>query len=133
MLDSQKLRIILNKVVKIREINEKTIIGGMSSYNEPAMTFMNELFDRETIKYISIPFDQEVYTKYLRGIIECDINLKGYSKQFMEILKNLTNMVYPLNTTVNNNSYTPPSIGNRAGDAFSQNMNSTLEQMRRQY
>ena len=51
----------------------------------------------------------------------------------MEILKNLTNMVYPLNTTVNNNSYTPPSIGNRAGDAFSQNMNSTLEQMRRQY
>ncbi len=133
VLDSQKLRIILNKVVKIREINEKTIIGGMSSYNEPAMTFMNELFDRETIKYISIPFDQEVYTKYLRGIIECDINLKGYSKQFMEILKNLTNMVYPLNTTVNNNSYTPPSIGNRAGDAFSQNMNSTLEQMRRQY
>ncbi len=133
ILDETKLRIILNKVVKIKEVNEKIIIGGMSAYNDPAMSFINQLFDRQNIRYISIPFDQDIYTKYLRGIIECDINLKGYSKEFMEILRGLSSMIYPTMQVNNNTQYAPPSINNVGGQAFSQNMNSTLEQMRRKY
>ena len=132
ILDEKKLKIILNKTVKIRGITEKTIIGGMAYYNDPAMSFMTELFDRNLIKYLSVPFEEEIYTKYLQGIIECEITLKGYSKSFMQTLKELSNMVYSVSQT-KNNTYTPPSAGNIGGNAFSSNMNSTLEQMRRNY
>ena len=128
ILDETKLRIILNKTVRIRGINEKTIIGGMAYYNDPSMSFMTELFDRTLIKYVSIPFEEEIYAKYLQEIIECEISLKGYSKEFMQTLKQLASMVYS-----NNNSYTPPSMGRNEENNFSSNMNSTLEQMRRNY
>lgn len=131
ILDESKLKIILNKYVKVRGVNEKTIIGGMAFYNDPAMSFMTELFDRNLIKYITIPFEEEIYTKYLEGIINCDINLKGYSKSFMQILKSLGNMIYPL--VSGKGTYKPPTVGgNNAGmGTFSPSMNDTLNQMKR--
>ena len=128
VLDEKKLRIILNKVVKIRGISEKTIIGGMAYYNDPAMSFMTELFDRNLIKYISIPFEEEIYAKYLEGIIECEVTLKGYSKTFMQILRELANMVYQAGQ--GNNSYRPPSMQN---NGFSPSINNTLDQMKRNF
>ena len=133
ILDESKLKIILNKYVKVRGVNEKTIIGGMAFYNDPAMSYMTELFDRNLIKYITIPFEEEIYTKYLEGIINCDINLKGYSKTFMQILKSLGNMIYPL--VSGQGTYRPPTVGgNNAGmGAFSPSMNDTLNQMRKNF
>lgn len=129
ILDEKKLRVILNKAVKIRGINEKTIIGGMAYYNDPAMSFMTELFDRNMMKYISIPFEEETYIKYLQGIIECEISLKGYSKAFMQTLKELSNMVYGLT-----NSYRPPTTQNYGGNnAFTPSINNTLDQMKNNY
>jgi hypothetical protein len=129
ILEEKKLRVVLNKVVKIRGVNDKTIIGGMAYYNDPAMSFMTELFDRSFMKYISIPFEEETYIKYLEGIIECNISLKGYSKIFMNHLKNLSNMVYPTA-----NTYNPPTSGNRIGNnTFSPNINNTLNQMKNNY
>ena len=130
VLDENKLRVILNKVVKIRGITDKTIIGGMAYYNDPAMSFMTELFDRNTIKYVTIPFEEEIYTKYLEGIINCDISLKGYSKGFMQILRELGNMVYPANSS-KSNTYTPPSANQT--NYFSPSMNNTLDQMKRNF
>ena len=130
ILDEKKLRIIINKNVKIRGISEKTIIGGMAYYNDPAMSFMTELFDRNIIKYFTIPFENETYTKYLENIIECNISLKGYSKFFLQALQNLSNMVYSLP-----NTYRPQTQGNRAvnNTTFSPNMNNTLNQMKNNY
>lgn len=132
ILDEKKLRIILNKTVKIRGVSDKTIIGGMAYYNDPAMSFMTELFDRSLIKYVSIPLDEEVYVQYLQSIIECNITLKGYSKVFMQTLKELGNMIYPV---VNNRkvAYQPPSVNNTNNNVFSSNMNNTLDQMKRRY
>lgn len=130
ILEEKKLRIILNKTVKIRGISDKTIIGGMAFYNDPAMSFMTELFDRNMIKYVSIPFDEEVYTSYLEGIINCNISLKGYSKIFMQTLKELGNMIYP--TLSGKGTYRPPVAGYNQGN-FSQNMNNTLNQMKKRY
>ena len=131
ILDEKKLRIILNKTIKIRGVSDKTIIGGMAYYNDPAMSFMTELFDRSLIKYVSIPLDEEVYVQYLQSIIECNISLKGYSKVFMQTLKELGNMIYPV---VNNKrGYQPPSVNNPSNNVFSQNMNNTLDQMKRRY
>ena len=129
VLDEKKLRVILNKVVKIRGITEKTIIGGMAYYNDPAMSFMTELFDRDLMKYVSIPFEEETYTKYLEGIIECSVSLKGYSKIFMQTLKELANMVYPVNQ-----NYRPPTAkGYTNRNTFSPNINNTLNQMKNNY
>ena len=107
ILDEKKLRIIINKAVKVRGVNEKTIIGGMAFYNDPAMSFMTELFDRNLIKYITIPFEEEIYAKYLESIINCDVNLKGYTKSFMQVLKELGSMIYPL--VSGQGTYRPPS------------------------
>lgn len=132
ILDEKKLRVVLNKVVKIRGIKDETIIGGMAFYNDPAMSFMTELFDRDRIKYVSIPFEDETYIRYLEGIIECEISLKGYSKVFVQTLKELGNMIYPIVTTTsrNNRNYQPPSAQTNGGGNFSSNMNNTLDKMR---
>ncbi len=132
ILDESKLRVVLNKVVKIRGIKDETIIGGMAFYNDPAMSFMTELFDRDRIKYVSIPFEEETYIRYLEGIIECEISLKGYSKMFVQTLKELGNMIYPIVNSAPRNSrnYQPPSAQANNRGNFSSNMNYTLDKMR---
>ncbi len=129
ILEEQKLRVILNKAVKIRGINDKTIIGGMAYYNDPAMSFMTELFDRNMMRYVLLPFEEETYIRYLEGIVECNISLKGYSKTFMQTLKELANMVYPLS-----NTYRPPTSQSQGKNyTFGPNMNNTLNQMKNNY
>ena len=125
---TKKLRVILNKAVKIRGINEKTIIGGMAYYNDPAMSFMTELFDKNTIRYIAIPFNEEVYAKYLENIINCEISIKGYPKNIVQILNELSNMVYPL--VSGKSTYVPPKVEK---NGFTPSMNSTLDQMKNRY
>ena len=127
ILDEKKIRIVLNKFVRLRGVTEKTIIGGMAYYNDPSMSFMTELFDRNSVKYVSIPFELETYTRYLEGIIECDVSLKGYSKIFLKSLKELGDMLYSKGGT-----YVPPTAsGYGTQNNFSPSMNATLNQMRR--
>ncbi len=57
----------------------------MAFYNDPAMSFMTELFDRNTVKYMTIPFEQEIYTRYLESIINCDISIKDIQKPLLQI------------------------------------------------
>ena len=127
ILDETKIRIIINKYIKLRNANEKAIIGGMAYYNDPAMSFMTELFDRNMVKYFLVPFEIEIYTKYLEGLINCDISLKGYSKNFMQTLAQLGNNVYPLLSGKNKNKSVQSTYG------FSTNMNNTLNQMKKNY
>ncbi len=128
ILQENKLKIVLNKAVKVRGVNDKTIIGGMAYYNDPAMSFMTELFDKNTIRYISIPFNEEVYTKYLENIINCEVSTKGYPKNIIQILNELSNMVYPL--VSGKSTYVPPRIEK---NGFTASMNSTLDQMKNKY
>lgn len=129
ILNENKLKIVINKYTKIRSATEKTIIGGMAFYNDPAMSFMTELFDRNMIKYTVIPFEEETYMRYLEGLINCDISLKGYSKNFMQSLKQLANMIYPL--VSGKGTYKPNKTQYNGG--FSSSMNNTLNQMKQNY
>ena len=130
ILDQNKLRIVLNKVLKLRGINDKTIIGGMAYYNDPAMSFMTELFDKNTVRYVTMPFNEEVYTIYLENIINCQVSTKGYPKNIVQILNELSNMVYPL--VSGKSTYVPPTLDKNSG-VFSPSMNSTLNQMKNRY
>ena len=100
----------------------------MAYYNDPAMSFMTELFDKNTIKYISIPFNEEVYTIYLENIINCEVSTKGYPKNIIQILNELANMVYPL--VSGKSTYVPPRV---ESNGFTPSMNSTLNQMKNRY
>ena len=137
ILNPNKLRIVINKATRVRGVTEKVIVGGMAFYNDPAMSFMTELFNRETIKYCSVPFDGQVYSRYLEGLINCNISVNGYPKEFLGALKRLGEMMYPLigNGRVNNRErYSNPKRNVYASkEPFSNQMNSTLDKMKRNY
>ena len=95
-LDIRKLRIIINKFMNIPGITEKEIIGGMAFYNEPSMSYMKQLFNKDLIKYMTIPFDEENYKKYLQQVMNCNINIREYSSDFIRVLEELSYEVYPI-------------------------------------
>ena len=128
VLKENKLRIVLNKAIKLRGVNDKTIIGGMAYYNDPAMSFMTELFDKNVIRYITVPFSEEVYTKYMENVINCEVSVKGYPKNMVQVLNELANVVYPL--VSGKSTYVPPKVER---NGFTPSMNSTLDQMKRRY
>lgn len=131
VLNPEKIRVALNKIVKVRSITDKIIIGGMAYYNDPAMSFMTELFNKDAVPYCTIPFEEQAYSRYLEGLINCKISLNGYSKNFMQAFEKLANMVYPLigNGKSSNyggyNNYTNNQTSN-----FSSGMNDTLNKMK---
>ncbi len=131
ILDPEKLRIVINKETKVRGLSSKAIIGGISFYNDPAMSYMTELFNKDKIKACSIPFDEGIYARYLESIVNCSITISGYNKNFMNSLKMLGNMVYPLlsKQTYGSKSSAEANYGNN----FSTEMNNTLNQMKNKY
>jgi len=127
ILKPEKLKIVINKSERVRSLSIKTLIGGMSCYNSPSMTYMTELFNKDNIPYCEIPFEVQNYVKYLDSLVNCSISLNGYTKQFMTSLRQLANMVYPL---VNKqNSFQRQD----RRDPFSSQTNSTLNKMRNRY
>ena len=96
VLEPEKIRVVINKEIAVRSLTTKAIIGGMSFYNDPGMSFMTELFNRDLVKAYSIPFEDKVYSIYLDAMVNCNLSINGYTNSFKEKLKNLGSSVYPL-------------------------------------
>lgn len=134
ILDERKIRIILNKMLRIKGVTGKGIVGGMANYNDPEMSFMTELFDKNYVKVVAeIPFDEDVYAKYLESMIECNVRVNGYPKEFKQKLLDLTGIIYPLLSGGNNKNNNPKGKKNNYSNSFSSGMNSTLDNMRKKY
>ena len=135
VLDENKIRIILNKILRVKGITGKNIIGGMSNYNDPEMSFMTELFNRNIVRIsATIPFDEDVYAKYLESLVECEIKINGYPKDFRQRLNELAIAVYPLLTNnVPNKKMKKDKKQPQYVSSFSSDMNNTLNDMRRRY
>lgn len=137
-LDTSKLKVIINKAMKVRGLNSNAIIGGMSCYNDPEMSYMRNLFDKDKIPSIIISFDGEVLAKYLSGMVDCIVTVNGYSKQFMAELKKLADMVYPLisnkhrQDTTKNNSFSGMDEEEQK-TSFASNISNTLDRMKKQF
>lgn len=136
ILEQNKLKIVINKALKVRGLTEKMIVGGISSYNDPNMSYMKELFDKDTVTYVTVPFEEQTYSKYLEGLMMCEISLNGYSKGLLESLQKLGNMVYPLISS--NRQQNPPKNYNNyekrnTTSQFGRNIDDTLNKMRRNY
>lgn len=132
ILEQEKLRVVINKYQKLRGLTDKTIIGGLSSYNDPAMTYMTELFNKDTIKYVNIPLDIGVYTNYLEGLVTCELSTKGFSRSFSESLNILATMIYP-DFNTNNYSNKKKDKNQYQPTTFNANVNNTLNQMKTKY
>ena len=136
ILKEEKLRIIINKTLKLKGLTDEMIVGGISCYNDPASTYQNVLFHKANVKYLSIPFEEQTYAKYLERLVDCNVSLNGYSKYFIDALTRLADMVYPL---IANNSYRPSNNYNNYGNRNTKqqtgfrNMNDTLNKMRQKY
>ena len=52
----EKVRVVLNKYIKTKEINENLLIGGISIYNDAAMSNRKELFDKCNLEVGSVLF-----------------------------------------------------------------------------
>lgn len=130
VLEPEKVRVVINKELKVRGLTNKAIIGGMSFYNDPAMSFMTELFNKDNVKYCSIPFEEMAYSKYLESMLNCKVSINGYSKNFMNKLRNLGDMVYPLTSR---QTYAPSGAQNYSQGGFSNSMNSTLNKMKKKF
>ena len=140
ILNPNKLRIVINKTLKLRKLTDKMLIGGISCYNDPASTYINTLFDKDNVKYTTIPFEDQTYGRYLERLVDCEISLNGYSKIFLDALQRLGDMVYPLianeknktKPTKNYNDYSKKNVKN-TNYSFNSNMNATLNKMRNNF
>lgn len=149
-LDESKLRVVINKEMKLKILTDKMILGGMAKYNEPSMTLQRDLFNPNTIKYVTIPFEEQTYARYLEAIALCQISLNGYSQRFLLSLEELANMVYPLVQGGSSSSYSGYSkyspdyekakrgfFGGKnkkqTQTQFSAGVNGTLDKMRSNY
>lgn len=91
-----KARIIINKFVNLESISEREIISGMAFYNDPTMSFMRELFNKNNIKYFIVPFDLSVYTKYLNGVANCNIDISSFPLNIIQVLRLIANNICPI-------------------------------------
>lgn len=138
ILKEEKIRVVINKTLKLRKLTEQMIIGGISCYNDPEATYQNQLFNKEFVRHVSIPFEEQTYAKYLERLADCEITLNGYSKLFLDALKKLSDMVYPLIANNNNNRFQTPKYNNyqknnNTNTGFNLNINNTLNKMRKNY
>ena len=129
ILRQEKIKIVINKEQRLRTLTDNLLIGGMASYNDPTMTLMTELFNKDNVRYCKIPFEVQNYIKYLDSLVNCDIYLRGYTKSLLNALHDLAEMVYPL---LNKTKYEPKSKQKRRME-FSSETRDTLSKMRKNY
>ena len=137
LLDENKLKVVINKYIKLKKLDDKMIVGGMSKYNEPSMTLQRDLFNPRKIATFIVPFDDQTYFKYLESVALCQFSLNGFSKEVIDALEKLKNVVYPLIAGGINNSFSNYTDYNTLGydnqtnsQQFSNNVNDTLNKMR---
>ncbi len=101
IISDSKISIILNKEIPVKGLTKKIMIGGLSMYNSPNMEERVQLFNRDTVKVYSVPFDIQAYQKYLENIVHCKFEIAGYPKKFITELKLIAENIYPEITKFN--------------------------------
>ena len=133
--EPEKARVVINKEVPIKRINNKDIISGMSRYKGPDMSVMTDLFNKDMVKACSIPFDEKVYSKYLETLATCKLSISSFPKQFIAKLQILREMVYPRLNGKTSYSASPDmeSAYSSQGNTFSKDTNNILNKMKNKF
>ena len=91
-INNEKIRIILNKFMNFDEITVSTLIGGMAFYNDPSMTYMQQIFEKNGVRYTTVPYNQQADEKYIQDVANCQFTT-NYSIEFRKELEMLTDDV----------------------------------------
>ena len=94
-MDMKKIKIIINKYVKSM-LTPKKIIEGISYYKDPEMTFTDVLLGNK-VMYSVVPYSLSNYTKYVEALCKENMNFKGYTADFLEVIDEISMQVYPKN------------------------------------
>lgn len=94
-LNSNKLRIIINKAMQINNVTVEEIIDRLSSYESSTMSFMTELFNKDKIKHFIIPFEKDIYVKNIEEVAYCELAIYEYSRQFIDYFKIIAEAICP--------------------------------------
>ncbi len=97
-IDMSKIRVIINKYVKT-VLTPKKIIEGLSYYNDPEMSFVDELLTGKTM-YSIIPFQVENYIQYVEALYKNNMNYKEYTVEFKNAIEELCMQIYPVSGNV---------------------------------
>ena len=93
VIDDDKIRIILNKYMEIDGITIKQLIGGLAFYNDPSMSYMQQIFEKNGARYTTISYNQHAYERYLQDIAKYQISIDDNSSEFRNELERLTDDV----------------------------------------
>lgn len=63
------------------EITVSKLIGGMAFYNDPSMTYMQQIFEKNGVRYTTVSYNQQAYEKYIQD--GCKLSI--YNKLFYRI------------------------------------------------
>lgn len=88
-INDDKIRMIINKYISLEGLSIKDIIDRLAFYNSPSMSYMQQLFEREGLKYTTIQYNQFAYEAYMQYIVKYKIPLDEYSDGFREQLESL--------------------------------------------
>lgn len=88
-IDNDKIRIVLNKYIKLPGLTINQLIGGLAFYNEPSMTYMQQIFSKDGVKYTTISYSQQAYENYLQDVSECKITIENNSEKLKKELEEL--------------------------------------------
>ena len=87
-----KIRVIINKYVKSM-LTPKAMMEGLSTYIDPQMSYMDEVLDSKTTRYI-VPFNVENYSRYIDGVYNNNIDFRKFSPDFNEAIKEIADSLY---------------------------------------
>lgn len=93
VIDDDKIRIILNKYMNLDGITVKQLIGGLAFYNDPSMSYMQQIFEKNGTRYTTISYNQHAYERYLQDIARYQISIDDYSSEFRNEFERLTDDV----------------------------------------
>ena len=92
-INSDKIRIILNKYMSLDGITVKQLIGGLAFYNDPSMSYMQQLFEKSGVRYTTISYDQNTYEVYLQDVARYQVSIDYHSNEFRMQLERLADDV----------------------------------------
>ena len=92
-MSMKKIKIIFNKYVKTAMLNPKKLVQVMSTYSDPAMTYMESDLLPTKVDYSIIPYNINNYTKYTEALCAGLTNYKGYSSDFIEVINEIVTKI----------------------------------------
>ena len=93
-MNMKKIKVIFNKYVKTAVLNPKKLVQVMSTYSDPAMTYMESDLLPTKVDYSIIPYNINNYTKYTEALCAGLTNYKGYSSDFLEVINEIVGKIY---------------------------------------